>query len=61
MTSAVKEIHMHFPTGGHSFLPADRIFGRAEKLLRNKPTIIEKDEYMDVYKELGQLYVLGQD
>ncbi|CAF4944300.1 unnamed protein product [Pieris macdunnoughi] len=60
-TSPLKEIHMHFPTRGHSFLPADRVFGRAEKVLRNKPTIIVKEEYMEIYKNLGQLYILGQD
>ncbi|CAG5016854.1 unnamed protein product [Parnassius apollo] len=59
--TSIKEIHMHFPTRGHSFLPADRVFGRAEKLLRNKPTIIAKEEYIEIFKELGQLYSLGQD
>lgn len=60
-TTSPTEIHMHFPTRGHSFLPADRVFGRAEKVLRNKQTIIEKEEYMEIYKELGHLYVLGHD
>ncbi|CAG4931516.1 unnamed protein product [Parnassius apollo] len=59
--TSLKEIHMHFPNRGHSFLPADRVFGRAEKLLRNKPTIIAKEEYIEIFKELGQLYSLGQD
>lgn len=60
-TTTIQEIHMHFPTRGHSFLPADRVFGRAEKVLRNNPTIIEKEEYIEIYKKLGQVYVLGQD
>ncbi|CAG4966272.1 unnamed protein product [Parnassius apollo] len=29
--------------------------------LRNKPTIIAKEEYIEIFKELGQLYSLEQD
>ncbi|CAH1366613.1 unnamed protein product [Tenebrio molitor] len=30
----VKRITMHFPVRGHSYLPADRVFGQVEKKLR---------------------------
>lgn len=45
-----KTIQITFPVRGHSFLPADRVFGQVEKLLRKQPTIIHKTDYIDVYK-----------
>lgn len=45
----VKEIHLFFPVRGHSFLPADRVFGRLEKDIRKKPVITFKDEYHDIF------------
>jgi hypothetical protein len=58
---SLKNITITFPVRGHSFLPADRVFGRAEKLLRKKPTLITKEEYFEEYKKVGTVKILGTD
>lgn len=58
--SGLETIKLIFPVRGHSFLPADRVFGRVEKILRKKPTIIQKNEYIDIYKSVGSVKVLGE-
>lgn len=55
------EIIITYPVRGHSFLPADRVFGRMEKIFRKKPTIISKEEYIGYYSQVGSVKVLGQD
>lgn len=57
----VKEIHIFFPVRGHSFLPADRVFGRLEKELRKIPVITTKDGYHDIFKNHGNVRLLGND
>lgn len=57
----IEEIKMFFPVRGHSYLPADRIFGRIEKLLRKKQTIVTKEDYHDTFKEIAEVKVLGKD
>lgn len=59
--TGLKFITMFFPVRGHSFLPADRIFGRVEKTLRKKATIFSQDEYINVYKQFGVVNKLGVD
>lgn len=59
--SKVETIQLIFPVRGHSFLPADRVFGRIEKLLRKRPTIIRKEEYVEIYKTVGCVKELGVD
>lgn len=60
-TTTIQKILLFFPVRGHSFLPADRVFGRAEKLLRKRPIISTKEEYHDIYSEIGKIKVLGKD
>lgn len=57
----LKQITLTFPVRGHSFLPCDRVFGRVERLLRKKPTIIEKNEYYEEYGKVGIVKLLGTD
>lgn len=57
----LKEILLTFPVRGHSFLPADRVFGRVEKEIRTKPVIISKDEYYSIYNNHGEVRKLGED
>lgn len=57
----IQEVLVVFPVRGHSFLPADRVFGRVEKLLRKRPLITTKEEYEAVYSEVGNVNVLGKD
>lgn len=57
----ISQVSLTFPVRGHSFMPADRAFGRVEKLLRKNPTIESKDEYYKLYSEVGSIKLLGQD
>ena len=50
-----------FPVRGHSFLPADRVFGRIEQDLRKKDTILLPDEYDAVLQRHGTLLVYDRD
>ncbi|KAG8334467.1 hypothetical protein J6590_089745 [Homalodisca vitripennis] len=38
---------------GHTFLPADRVFGRVERELKKHVTIQSKEEYLNVYRMFG--------
>lgn len=58
---SLKKVTLTFPVRGHSFLPADRVFGRVEKLVRKKPTMIERNEYYEEYAKVGQVKKLGSD
>lgn len=55
------EIVFITPVRGHSFLPADRVFGRVEHMLRLQPTILSKHEYYEIYKQVGTVHKLGVD
>lgn len=57
----IKEIVVTFPVRGHSFMPADRVFGRVEKLLRKQPTMTTREEYYSVYQSVGEVKKLGED
>lgn len=57
----VTEITLTFPVRGHSFMAADRSFGRVEKILRKNPVITSKDEYIKIYNEVGTTKTLGKD
>ncbi|KAJ8896867.1 hypothetical protein PR048_002213 [Dryococelus australis] len=43
---------------GHSILPPDRIFGRIEKVIIKRETIITPDEYLSIFREFGQVKIL---
>lgn len=58
--NSTEDIVVTFPVRGHSFLPADRVFGGVEKQLRKKPSIATKEEYYDVYKSVGEVRKLGE-
>lgn len=57
----LQSLSLTFPVRGHSFLPADRVFGRVEKLLRKKPTIVIREEYFREYEKVGKVHLLGSD
>lgn len=44
--SAIEDIQITYPVRDHSFLPADRVFGRLEKELSKFPVITSKEEYI---------------
>lgn len=39
----IREIQLFFPIKGHSFLPADQVFGQVEKYLRKEDTTTMKE------------------
>lgn len=57
----IKEFFLTFPVRGHSFLPADRVFGRVEKEVKTVPVITQKEEYQTIYKRHGVVLLLGED
>lgn len=52
---------MYFPVRGHSYLPADRVFGRIERKLRKAEEILTPSGYYKIYQEAGNVRVLGKD
>jgi hypothetical protein len=59
--TSVEDVELYFPVCGRSYLPVDRIFGRAEKMLRKKLTTLTLEEYQEVYKRIDPVNVLGED
>jgi hypothetical protein len=59
--SYIEEIELIFPLTGHSFLPADRVFGLIERILKKKTAIITREEYYKVFERFGTLQKLGRD
>lgn len=57
----VKSVELIFPVPGHSFMPADRVFGHIEKVIKNKEVIIDPIEYREVYDRFGMVYKLGEN
>ncbi|RUS70483.1 hypothetical protein EGW08_021756 [Elysia chlorotica] len=54
-------ISHHFPVRGHSFLPADRVFGRIDQQLKQKATVMLPQDYYSVLAQHGELLVYGKD
>lgn len=59
--SNLDKIIVTFPVRGHSYLPADRVFGRVEKDLRKKPLLLRPQEYHEIYAKHGKVKVLSED
>ncbi|CAB3241838.1 unnamed protein product [Arctia plantaginis] len=57
--TSVKTVELIFPVPGHSFMPADRVFGHIEKEVKNKEVIIDPSEYRDIYDHYGVVRKLG--
>ncbi|KAJ4441249.1 hypothetical protein ANN_11100 [Periplaneta americana] len=58
---SVKEICMVFLFRGHSYLPADRVFGIIEKELRRHSEILTPEDYHNLYRNVGKFSILGID
>lgn len=58
---SVKDIIVTFPVRGHSYLPADRMFGRVEKILKKHSVILHAEEYERYYGEVGRVRKLGKE
>lgn len=59
--TTVKIIELIFPVPGHSFMPADRVFGHIEKEIKKKEVIVQPSEYLDIYQNHGKVIKLGYD
>lgn len=59
--ASIKNIIIHFPVRGHSYLPADRAFGRVEKLLKHENIITSKEKYHEAYSKVGSVNSLGKE
>lgn len=57
----IKTIELIFPVPGHSFMPADRVFGFIEKEVKNKEVILDPSEYHNIYERYGVVTKLGED
>ena len=55
------EIEHVFPVRGHSYMPADRAFGRVEKKLRRIEEILLPEQYFAEFAKVGHVHVHGQN
>lgn len=56
-----KNITFTFPTRGHSYMSPDRVFGRIEKDIRKRETILLPAEYRSILSKHGTIHKLGPD
>ncbi|CAG9793983.1 unnamed protein product [Diatraea saccharalis] len=59
--SSIHTIELVFPVTGHSFMPADRIFGVIERKLKTKEVILHPDEITKVLRESSSIVKFGND
>ena len=52
-------IEYTFPVRGHSFLPADRVFGRLEKDIKRQETILLPSEYINIFRRHANVHIYG--
>lgn len=55
------KIKYNFPVRGHSYLPADRVFGRIGREIKSVETILLPKDYMNILRNHGNVYVYGVD
>nr|CAD7415046.1 unnamed protein product [Timema poppensis] len=53
LSGNVQSVQITFPVVGHSFLPPDRVFGRIEKIVKKKDTIVQPEEYVEIFQKFG--------
>ena len=54
-------ISYYFPIRGHSFLPAERVFGRIGQQLKKLDTVLMPEEYLAVLRNHGTIHTYGED
>lgn len=57
----ISKIEIVFPVTGHSYMPADRVFGVIERKLKKKEVILYPNEIKDIIAETATLVELGTD
>ena len=54
-------IKYYFPIRGHSFLPADKVFGRIQQALRKINSILIPEVYLEIMAKFGRILVYNKD
>lgn len=57
----IKCIEIMYPVTGHSFMPSNRVFGQKEKKIRKLETVVELEQYYEVFRKQRTLKLLGND
>ncbi|RVE49656.1 hypothetical protein evm_005713 [Chilo suppressalis] len=57
----IKKIEIVFPVTGHSYMPADRVFGVIEKKLKKLEVILHPSEIKDIITQTASLVELGTE
>lgn len=57
----IQNIEVIFPIVGHSFLPADRVFGNIEKEIRKLEVITQPETYIELLSKNGTAVHLGEN
>lgn len=55
----VKSVELIFPVTGHSHMPPDRFFVVIEKDIKKKDTIVQPQEYMEIFPQHGAVVKLS--
>ncbi|KAF2881630.1 hypothetical protein ILUMI_24542 [Ignelater luminosus] len=55
----IKNITLYFPVRGHSYMAADRVFGRVEKLIRSHSVVKNPEKYYELYSTIALVRKLG--
>ena len=55
------QVEYMFPIRGHSFLPADRVFGLIEQSIRKFDTILLPEQYHAILGKHGNVHVYSED
>ena len=55
------QVEYTFPMRGHSFLPADCVFGRIEQSIRKFDTILLPEQYHAILRQHGVVHVYGEE
>lgn len=54
-------VQHYYPVRAHSYLPPDRVFGRIERSLRRRETVLLPEEYNNVEAEHATVRVIGSE
>lgn len=57
----VRSAELIFPVTGHSYMPPDRVFGVIEKDIKKKDTIVQPQEYLDIFSQHGTVVKLSSE
>ncbi|CAB3229499.1 unnamed protein product [Arctia plantaginis] len=56
----LKKVELIFPVTGHSFIPPDRVFGVAEKAIKKTNTLVQPEEYINIFKRQATVFLLNE-